>query len=206
VLELGNDAAREVNGDALDVLFREARSHNGWMPRPVTDLALRQLYDVWKWGPTASNGQPARVLFVRTPGGKARLRACLAKGNVDKTMTAPVTAVIGYDVAFHEHLPRLFPHKPQAREAYLGAANHPHAAMTALRNGSLQGAYLMLAARALGLDCGPMSGFDHDAVDRAFWAGTTVRTNFLCNLGYGDPNKLLPRLPRLDFDECCGFV
>ncbi len=191
---------------ALDVLFRRARTQNGWLPRPVSDELLHALFDLWRYGPTAANGQPARVVFVRTPEGKARLRPCLSAGNVDKTMSAPVTAVIGYDVAFHEHLPRLFPHSPSARDGFMGEQNIPRAEASAFRNGTLQGAYLMLAARALGLDCGPMSGFDHAAVDREFFAGTAIRSNFLCNLGYGDPAKLFGRLPRLTFEECCRIV
>ena len=195
-----------ISEDGLDLLFRQARSHNGWLPQAVTDDQLRQLYDLLKWGPTASNSLPARFLFVRTPEAKARLAACLSAGNVDKTMAAPVTAIIGYDTAFYEHLPRLFPHRPAVRDRFTGEGNEALAAATAFRNGTLQGAYLMLAARALGLDCGPMSGFDHASVDRAFWAGTTVRTNFLCSLGYGDASKLFPRHPRLPFDECCALV
>jgi len=191
---------------ALDTLFRHARSQNGWLPRPVGEDTLRALVELWRFGPTASNCQPARLVFVCTPEGKARLRPGLSPGNVDKTMAAPVTVVIGYDTGFHEHLPRLFPHSPAARERYAGEHNAAHAATTAFRNGTLQGAYLMLAARALGLDCGPMSGFDHAAVDREFFAGTTVRSNFLCNLGYGDPARVFGRLPRLTFEECCTIV
>lgn len=195
-----------LDAQALALLFGAARSHNGWLARPVSDAVLRSLYEVSKWGPTASNCQPARVIFVRSPEGKARLRPCLAPGNVEKAMSAPVTAIIGYDLAFHDQLPRLFPHNPKAREAYLGDAKHEHVRTVALRNGSLQGAYLMLAARAAGLDCGPMSGFDHELLDKAFWDGTSVRTNFLCNLGYGDHAKLFGRLPRLTFEECCGLA
>lgn len=195
-----------ISEQGRDVLFRQARSQNGWLPQPVTDEQLRQLYDLLKWGPTASNSLPARFLFVRTPEAKARLAPCLSAGNVDKVMAAPVTAIIGYDTAFFDHLPRLFPHNPAVRDRFTGESNQTLAATTAFRNGTLQGAYLMLAARALGLDCGPMSGFDHAGVDRAFWAGTPVRTNFLCSLGYGDAAKLFPRHPRLAFDECCGLV
>lgn len=195
-----------LDADALELLFRAARSHNGWLARPVPDAVLRSLYEIWKWGPTSANCQPARVLFVRSPEGKARLRPCLAPGNVDKTMSAPVIAIIGYDLDFHAHLPRLFAHNPKIRESYVGESKREHVRTVALRNGSLQGAYLMLAARAMGLDCGPMSGFDHEALDKAFWAGTSIRTNFLCNLGYGDHAKLFGRLPRLSFEECCGFA
>ena len=190
---------------ALDMLFREARSHNAWLPRPVSDAQLRALYDLLKWGPTASNAMPARIHFVRTPQGKARLKPCLSPGNVDKTMSAPVTAIIGYDLAFYEHLPRLFPHNATMRDHFAGEEKRAHALTAAFRNGSLQGAYLILAARAIGLDCGPMSGFNPECVDREFWAGTHIRTNFLCNLGYGDPSKLFGRHPRLGFDEACSL-
>lgn len=204
------DASRRdpevLDSAALDTLFRHARTQNGWLPRPVSEARLREIFELWRYGPTAANGQPARVVFVRTPEGKARLRPHLAAGNVDKTMSAPVTAIIGYDVDFHEHLPRLFPHSPGARKAFLGEDNIDHAATSAFRNGTLQGAYLMLAARALGLDCGPMSGFDHVGVDREFFAGAAIRSNFLCNLGYGDPGKLFGRLPRLTFEECCRIA
>ena len=202
-----NEATRErLDAAALNTLFRSARSYNGWLPGTVDESTLRGLHELWQWGPTASNGQPARVVFVTSVEGKARLRPCLAATNVDKAMSAPVTAIVGYDVAFFEHLPRLFPHNPSARDRLAGEHNAAHAATVAFRNGTLQGAYLMLAARALGLDCGPMSGFDHHAIDKAFFAGTTVRSNFLCNLGHGDPAKNFGRLPRLAFDECCTIV
>ncbi len=206
VAAMTSPAPAPLASAVLDTLFRHARTQNGWLPRPVSEASLRELYDLWRWGPTAANGQPARVVFVMTPEGKARLRPCLSPGNVDKTMGAPVTAVIGYDVGFHEHLPRLFPHSPSARDGFVGEHNIPRAEASAFRNGTLQGAYLMIAARALGLDCGPMSGFDHAAVDREFFAGTSIRSNFLCNLGYGDPTKLFGRLPRLSFEECCRVV
>jgi 3-hydroxypropanoate dehydrogenase len=196
----------ELPAEALDVLFRAARSQNGWLPRAVADEKLRELYELWKWGPTASNGSPARVIFVRTAEGKSRLAPALSPGNLPKVMGAPVTAIIGYDVEFHHHLPRLFAHSPDAYARFQGERNRAHAATTAFRNGTLQGAYLMLAARALGLDCGPMSGFDEEAVNRSFWAGTSIRANFLCNLGYGDPSKLFARHPRLSFDECCTLT
>lgn len=195
-----------ISDVGLDVLFRHARSHNGWLPRPVSDDQLRQVYDLMKWGPTASNSLPARVQFLRTPEARRRLEPCLSPGNVDKTMSAPVTAIIGYDLAFHEHLPRLFPHAPSTRDRFQGEQNAGIALTTAFRNGTLQGAYLIIAVRALGLDCGPMSGFDGARVDQEFWAGTTVRTNFLCNIGYGDPGRLFDRHPRLEFDECCRLV
>ena len=190
----------------LDLLFRHARSHNGWLPRPVSDDQLRQIHELMKWGPTASNSLPARVQFIRTADARRRLAPCLSPGNVDKTMQAPVTAIIGYDVAFHEYLPRLFPHAPALRDRFQGEDNAGIALTTAFRNGTLQGAYLIMAARALGLDCGPMSGFDPEMVDHEFWQDTTVRTNFLCNIGYGDSSKLFGRHPRLDFDECCQLI
>jgi 3-hydroxypropanoate dehydrogenase len=195
-----------IDESALDALFREARSHNGWLPRPVHDDTLRALYGLAKWGPTSVNGAPMRVQFVRSEAAREKLRECLYPGNVDKTMSAPVTAVIGYDLAFHRRLPQLFAHDPSAATAFEGEAHAEHAHATAFRNATLQAAYLMLAARALGLDCGPMSGFDSQAADRLFWAGTTVRTNFLCNLGHGDARKLYPRLPRLAFDEACRLI
>lgn len=206
VLPARDQTRGPLPAEVLDTLFRHARSQNGWLPNPVTDAQLRELFDLWKWGPTASNGLPARVIFVRTAEGKSRLAPALSAGNLPKVMSAPVVAIIGYDLAFHDHLPRLFPHSPEARDRMAGAHNAALAATTAFRNGTLQGAYLMLAARALGLDCGPMSGFDATIVDREFWAGTQVRTNFLCNLGYGDATKLFGRHPRLDFDDCCALA
>ena len=185
---------------ALDQLFRDARSHNGWLDRPVTDAQLTALCDLWKLGPTSANCCPARVVFVRSEDAKARLAPCLSEGNRAKTMKAPVVAVIGMDMTFYDQLPRLFPHA-DARSWF-----HGNAAMiedAAFRNGSLQGAYLILAARALGIDTGPMSGIDKKMLDATFFAGTPVRTNFVCSLGYGDPAHLFPRSPRLSFDEAC---
>jgi 3-hydroxypropanoate dehydrogenase len=185
---------------ALDQLFMAARTHASWLARPVGDELLQQLYELMRMAPTSANCSPARIVFVRTPEAKARLRPTLSPGNVDKTMSAPVTAVIGYDMAFYEKMPQLFPHR-DVRPMFVADAALAQA--TAFRNGSLQGAYLMLAARALGLDCGPMSGFDHDLVDREFFPESQVKTNFLCNLGYGDHGALFPRLPRLSFEEAC---
>lgn len=187
----------------LDTLFRSARSHNGWTSQLVSDDMLRQIYELVKWGPTSANCSPARIIFVRTEQGRERLRPYLSEGNVHKTMTAPVTAIIGYDTQFHQHLPRLFPHNPGIKNAFEDAR---HAETTAFRNGTLQGGYFILAARALGLDCGPMSGFDAPALDRDFWAGTAVKTNFLCNLGYGDSSKLFARHPRFEFEEVCQLL
>lgn len=188
---------------ALDVLFRTARTHNGWQDRPVPEELLRAVWDLARIGPTSANCSPARIVFVVSPAAKETLRPCLAPGNVDKTMAAPATAIIGHDLRFYERLPELFPHT-DARSWFVG--NQPLIETTAFRNGTLQGAYLIMAARALGLDCGPMSGFDKDKVDQAFFAGTTVKSNFLCNLGYGDPAKLYPRAPRLAFEEACRIA
>ena len=192
-----------IDEAAIDQLFREARTHNGWQARPVSDELLREVVDLAKMGPTSANASPLRVVFVRTPEGKERLKPALSPGNVEKTMAAPVTAIIGHDLAFYELLPRLFPHA-DARAWFVG--NEPFIEATAFRNGTLQGAYFILAARALGLDCGPMSGFDNAQVDAEFFAGTTIKSNFLVNLGYGDPAKLFPRSPRLDADEIARFV
>ena len=192
-----------IDEAALDQLFREARTHNAWQPRPVADELLRQAVDLAKMGPTSANASPLRIVFVRTPEGKERLKPALAPLNVEKTMAAPVTAIIGHDLAFYELLPRLFPHA-DARAWFAG--NEPLIEITAFRNGTLQGAYFILAARALGLDCGPMSGFDNAQVDAAFFAGTQIKSNFLVNLGYGDPADLFPRSPRLDAAEIARFA
>jgi 3-hydroxypropanoate dehydrogenase len=192
-----------VADDALDQLFRQARTHSRFLDRPVPDALLRQAWDLARMGPTAANTQPARVVFVRSPEAKALLKPALAPGNADKTMAAPVTAIVASDLEFYEHLPRLFPHV-DARAWYVG--NEALIAETAARNSSLQGAYLILALRSLGLDCGPMSGFDAAKVNAAFFAGTAVRANFLINIGYGDPAALHPRNPRLDFDEACRIA
>jgi 3-hydroxypropanoate dehydrogenase len=193
-----------MNDDGLDLIFRQARTHSAWLDKPVDDDLLRQVYDLARMGPTSANMCPMRIVFVRTPEAKERLKPALDAGNVAKTMAAPVTAIIGMDVHFHEQLPKLFPHA-DARSWF---KDLPEDVLEyiALRNSSLQGAYFMLAARALGLDCGPMSGFDNAKVDAEFFAGTTVKSNFLCNLGHGDPAKLHPRSPRLDFAEACTIV
>lgn len=184
-------------------LFDHARTQNGFLPEPVPEARLRQLYEMLKFGPTASNSQPARFCFVTSPQAKATLLECMAPGNVDKTRAAPVTVIVGMDLEFPELLPRLFPHT-DARSWFAGQPALIQEA--ALRNASLQGAYLIVAARALGLDCGPMSGFDAAKVDAAFWAGTSVKTNFIVNLGHGDPARVRPRGPRLSFDEACRIV
>jgi 3-hydroxypropanoate dehydrogenase len=200
---LGGDAMG-MNDDGLDLIFRNARTHSAWLDRPVDDALLRQVYDLAKMGPTSANMCPMRIVFVKTREAKERLRPALDPGNVSKTMVAPVTAIIGMDIHFHEQLPKLFPHA----DAKAWFKDLPDSVLEyiALRNSSLQGAYFMLAARALGLDCGPMSGFDNAKVDAAFFAGTTVKSNFLCNLGHGDATKLHPRSPRLMFDEACKIV
>ena len=192
-----------LSKDALDVLFTEARTHNGWLDKSVSTAQLQEIYDLMKWAPTSANASPARIVFVTSPSEKEKLLACMAEGNVEKTKTAPVTAIIGMDMAFYEQLPKLFPHA-DARSWFAG--NQPVIEATAFRNSSLQGAYLMLAARAVGLDCGAMSGFDPEKVNATFFAGTTVKVNFICNLGYGDASKLFPRSPRLSFEEACKIV
>jgi nitroreductase len=184
-------------------LFTEARTQNGYLDRPVTDAQLRELYDLLKFGPTAANACPARFKFVRTAAAKEQLLTCVSPTNVGKITQAPVTVIVGMDMAFYEQLPKLFPHA-DARAWFVG--NQPSIDATAFRNSSLQGGYMIIAARALGLDCGPMSGFDADKMDAAFWAGSTVKTNFICTLGYGDASKLFPRSPRLDFDEACSLA
>ncbi len=195
--------ANSLDGAALEQLFREARTHNGWQPRPVTEETLRTLYDLLKMAPTSANCLPARFVFVRSPEAKARLKPCLAPNNVEKTMAAPVTVIVAYDMEFYENLPQLFPHT-DARAWFAG--NPELIQSTAFRNGTLQGAYLILAARALGLDCGPMSGFDNAKVDATFFPGGKVKSNFLVNLGYGDPSKVRPRGPRLSFEEACRIL
>lgn len=195
-----------LDDQALDTLFRKARTQNGWQDKPVTDDQLKALYDLMKWGPTSANCSPARILFLRTREAKERLKPFLNPGNVDKTMAAPVVAIIGYDLAFYEQLPRLFPHNQEAINWFKAPEKKAFADTTAFRNGSLQGAYFMIAARAMGLDIGGMSGFNADGVDKEFWSGTTVKTNFLCNIGYGDPAKIFNRSPRLTFDEACKLL
>ncbi|AGA32969.1 putative reductase RutE [Thioalkalivibrio nitratireducens DSM 14787] len=192
--------SERIDRQALDQLFFDARTHNEWQDRPVPDALLQELYDTFRWAPTSANCSPARIVFVKSPEAKEKLLPALIEGNVEKTRAAPVTAIIAYDLDFPEYLPRLFPHT-DARSWFEG--NEPLIESTAFRNGSLQGAYLILAARALGLDCGPMSGFDPEKVNEAFFAGTRIRANFLCNLGYGRPEALFPRGPRFDFDDVC---
>ena len=188
---------------ALDVIFFKAHTHNAWTDKPVGDATLRQMYDILKFGPTSANCSPARIVFVRSKAGKEKLRPVLSEGNLEKTMAAPVTAIIGYDTEFYENLPRLFPQK-DARSWFVGKPAHIET--TAFRNGTLQGAYLIIAARAVGLDCGAMSGFDNAKVDAAFFPGGKIKSNFLCNLGYGDPKGVFPRNPRMTFEEACSIT
>jgi len=192
-----------LDATALDQLFRSARTHNAWQAKDVPDALLHQLYDLLKWAPTSANCSPARFVFVKSAEAKAKLKAALAPGNVEKTMAAPVTVIVGQDLAFPDTLPKLFPHA-DARSWFVG--NDALIESTAFRNASLQGAYLILAARALGLDTGAMSGFDAARVDADFFAGTRIRSNFLINLGYGDPAGLFPRSPRLAFDEAARIA
>ena len=193
-----------VSNEGLDLIFCTARTHSDWLDKPVEDELLTRVYDLAKMGPTSANMCPLRVVFIKSPEAKQKLKPCLAPGNVDKTMAAPVTALFGMDVRFYEMLPKLYP--PADAKAWFKDLPEPVLESMALRNASLQAAYCMLAARALGLDCGPMSGFDNAKADAAFFADTTVKSNFLCNLGHGDASKLFPRSPRLSFDEACKVV
>jgi 3-hydroxypropanoate dehydrogenase len=188
---------------STEQLFTEARTQNGYQPGAVSDDTLRQIYELMKWGPTAANSGPARLIFVRSPAAKDKLLGCVSPGNVNKVREAPVTVIVGMDLDFHEQLPKLFPHV-NARAWF--ANDVAKRAESAMRNSSLQGGYLILAARALGLDCGPMSGFDHAKIDAAFWAGSSVKTNFICALGRGDPAKVFQRNPRLSFEEACQLA
>jgi nitroreductase len=189
--------------EALEQIFTKARTHSAWLPKPISDELLRQIYDLMKWGPTSANTSPARILFAKSKEAKEKLLPWMSPGNVEKTKTAPVTAIIAQDMEFYEKLPKLFPHA-DARGWFAG--NGPLIASTAFRNSTLQGAYFIIAARSLGLDCGPMSGFDNAKVDAAFFQGTSWKSNFICNLGYGDSSMVRPRSPRLDFDEACKIL
>lgn len=193
-----------LDAAGLDLLFREARTHNKFTDQPVTDEELQELYAILRNGPTSANCSPARFLFLRTKEAKQKLAPALSSGNHDKTMAAPVTAIVAYDPRFYENLPKLFPHNPDATSWF--TSNEALAATTAFRNGTLQGAYLILAARAVGLDTGAMSGFDNAMVDEVFLADRGWRSNFLCNIGHGDPAGLFPRSPRLEFDEACVLL
>ncbi|WP_159973570.1 malonic semialdehyde reductase [Pseudomonas sp. 8Z] len=192
-----------LDPSAFDQLFIDARTHNAWLDQPVSDDALRQLYDLVRMGPTSANCSPARLVFLRTPEAKAKLKPCLSSGNLEKTMSAPVTVIVAYDKAFYEKLPELFPHA-DARSWF--TSSPAFAEQTALRNSSMQAAYLIMAARALGLDCGPMSGFNAALLDEVFFSGSTWASNLLINLGHGNPEKLYERLPRLSFDDACQLL
>jgi 3-hydroxypropanoate dehydrogenase len=192
-----------INDEALDIIFRNARTQNKWLDKPVSTTMLMAIYDLMRWGPTSANNMPARIVFLTTKEAKERLKPHLSEGNREKTMSAPVTAIIGYDLDFPEHLPRLFPHNPDAKNWF---QNPTLREVTAFRNGTLQGGYFIVAARAVGLDCGPMSGFNNAGVDAEFFAGTNVKSNFICSLGYGDPSGIFPRSPRLTFDEACKIL
>jgi nitroreductase len=193
-----------LNQEQLAVLFSNARTHNEWQDKAVSDEQLHAIYDEMKWGPTSANSCPARIVFVKSSEQKEKLVACMSPGNAEKTRKAPVTAIIGMDMAFYEKLLQLFPHAPDARSWFEG--NQASIESTAFRNSSLQGGYFILAARALGLDCGPMSGFVADKLNQAFFADTNVKVNFVCSLGYGVQEKLFPRSPRLDFDQACQIL
>lgn len=187
----------------FDLVFNTARTHKYWQEKPVDEALINKVYDLAKMGPTSANCCPLRIVFVKSKEAKNKLKPCLDEGNVDQTMKAPLTAIFAYDLAFYEQLPKLYP-QADARSWFAGK---PAAIQsTAFRNGTLQSAYFILAARACGLDCGPMSGFNNESVDRAFFADTSYKSNFLCNLGYGESSKLHPRNPRLAFDEACQFV
>jgi 3-hydroxypropanoate dehydrogenase len=193
----------KLENAGLDLILRDARSHNGWQPRQVAEVLLREVYDAARMGPTSVNSCPARFVFVVSDQAKAKLKPAMADKNVEKMMTAPVVAIIGYDLRFYELLPELFPHT-DLRPWFVG--NDALIEETAFRNGTLQGAYFMLAARALGLDVGPMSGFDKDKVNAMFWPDGRTKVNFICNIGYGDDGKVLAKHPRLPFEKACKII
>ena len=195
-----------IDDKALALILRGARTHNVFLDKPVSDAQLRQIHEIMKWGPTTQNSQPARVVFVRSKPGKEKLKPALSPGNLDKTMAAPVTAIIAYDSRFYELLPRTFPHNPAAQSNYVGDDKTEHVHRVALRNSSLQGAYFLIAVRAVGLDAGAMSGFNNAIVDEAFFPDGRFKSNFLCNIGYGDHSKLFTQNPRLDFEDVCSFA
>lgn len=199
------NTAKSIDNQALDTLFRKARTLKAWEDRPVTDAQVKELYDLLKWGPTSANCSPARFIFVKGQAAKERLKPHLDKGNVTKTMTAPVTAIIAYDYDFYTHTDKLAPHNPSAVRA-MWEGNELEIKDTAYKNGTLQGGYLIMAARAIGLDCGPMSGFDPAGVKKEFFPDKNWKANFLVNIGYGDWSSLFPRAPRFDFDEVCEIL
>ena len=193
-----------VSDEALDIIFRQARTQNKWQDKPVSAAHLMAIYDLMRWGPTSANCSPARFHFLSSQAAKERLKPLLSPGNQEKTMAAPAVAIIGMDLDFPETLPRLFPNNPTMKDVFAGKEELTRS--FALRNSSLQGAYFIVAARALGLDCGPMSGFNNEAVDKEFFAGTNIKSNFICAIGHGDPAGVFPRNPRLSFDEACRIL
>ncbi|MET4806841.1 malonic semialdehyde reductase [Limibacillus sp. MBR-115] len=195
--------AEALTDTGLDLLFRSARTYTAWLDKPVSDGTLRDIYDLLRWGPTSANCSPLRIVYIKSLEAKERLRPHLSAGNVDKTMAAPATAILAQDMAFYDQFPRLFPHR-DLRSSFLGKDDLIRD--TAFRNSSLQGGYFILAARALGLDCGPMSGFNNKTLDAEFFPNRPFKSNFICNLGYGDKDKLRPRGPRLEFDEACNVL
>ena len=201
--DLSRTGIDSLDSAALDLLFGNARTHNVWQDRTVSEIVLRRLFDLMKMAPTSMNISPARIIFVKTEEGKEKLKPALVSGNVEKTMTAPVCAIIGHDLDCWKQLPKLFPFKDMSS---LFSNNPDFVVSTAFRNCSMQGAYLIMAARALGLDCGPMSGFDNDLVDKEFFSGTAVKSNFLCNIGYGRKEKLSDRAPRFNFEDVCQII
>jgi len=194
-----------LSQQALDTLFFQARTHNEWLDKPVDDALLQQVWELARMGPTSANCSPMRIVFVKSPEAKARLQPALMESNRAKTLAAPVTAIFGNDSRFYDLLPKLFPHT-DARAWFAGPGKEEVAATTAFRNGTLQAAYFMLAARALGLDCGPMSGFDNAVVDRVFFPDGRIKSNFICNLGHGNSGRLFPRSPRMEFQEACSVA
>lgn len=201
--DLSRTGIDSLDSAALDLLFGNARTHNVWQDRTVSEIVLRRLFDLMKMAPTSMNISPARIIFVKTEEGKEKLKPALVSGNVEKTMTAPVCAIIGHDLDCWKQLPKLFPFKDMSS---LFSNNPDFVLSTAFRNCSMQGAYLIMAARALGLDCGPMSGFDNDLVDKEFFSGTAVKSNFLCNIGYGRKENLSDRAPRFNFEDVCQII
>ena len=193
-----------VNDDGLDILFRKARTHRAWRPGQVTPQMLMAIYDLARWGPTTNNTSPMRVVFVVSPEARERLKPHLTKGNVEQTMKAPATAIVAYDLHFYDKMGKLSAN-PNARDSWM-QKSPAEIEQAAFRNASLQGGYFIMAARSIGLDCGPMGGFDHEGVDKEFFSGTAIKSNFLCNLGFGDPAQLRPRAGRLDFDEACKIL
>lgn len=198
--------ATMITEEALDAIFRKARTYSAFLPKPLSDETLRAIYDLAKYGPTSANTSPMCVVFVKSQAAKERLKRALHEGNQAKTMAAPVTAIVANDMRFFEHIPRLFPQMPGMKDMFTKPGSEEFVRSHAMRNGSLQGAYLIIAARALGVDCGPMSGFDNAKVDAEFFPDGRFKSNFLINMGYGDPSTLHPRNPRLDFDEACKIV